>query len=107
MIDYHSTLVSALKTVGIPVHYELVLHSGLPTPCISYQEANNAAEETGDTLGYSSLAYTIKVWHTDLETIQRYAVAIDAVWFAIEKLVLSWLAMFAATELTVWLSILS
>lgn len=79
MIDYHSTLVSALKTVGIPVHYELVLHSGLPTPCISYQEANNAAEETGDTLGYSSLAYTIKVWHTDLETIQRYAVAIDAV----------------------------
>lgn len=36
-----------------------------------------------------------------------FAVTIDAVWFAIEKFVFSWLAMFAATELTVWLSILS
>lgn len=29
MIDYHSNLVSALKTIGIPVHYEMTLHSGL------------------------------------------------------------------------------
>ena len=35
MIDYHSNLVSALKTIGIPVHYEMTLHSGLATPCVS------------------------------------------------------------------------
>lgn len=77
MIDYHTTLVAALKTV-LPTHYELTLHSGLPTPCISYQESNNRAEETGDTLGYSRLAYTIKVWGNNIEELQRYAAQIDA-----------------------------
>ena len=49
MINYHAQLVNALKTIGIPVHYEMVLHSGVTTPCISYMEISNVAAEEGDT----------------------------------------------------------
>lgn len=79
MIDYHSNLVSALKTIGIPVHYEMVLHSGLSTPCISYMELFNGAEEQGDTLGYSRLQFQVKVWSTQLADLQKYALQIDTV----------------------------
>ena len=77
MIDYHSTLVSALKQI-LPTHYEMTLHSGIKTPCISYMELSNAAEEEGDTLGYSRLQYQIKLWGNEIATLQRYAQQIDA-----------------------------
>jgi len=77
MIDYTPTLVEALNTI-LPAHYELALSSGTETPCISYQERSNAAEETGDTLGYSRISYTIKVWGYDLEQLNNYARQIDA-----------------------------
>lgn len=76
MINYHTQLVSALKTI-LPTHYELKLHSGLPTPCISYMEVDNASRETGDTIGYSSLQYQIKVWGNRIEDLQTYALQID------------------------------
>ena len=76
MIDFTPTLVEALKTI-LPTHYELMLSSGTQTPCISYQERSNAAEETGDTLGYSRISYTIKVWGNDLEQLNNYAKQID------------------------------
>ena len=76
MIDYTPTLLEALKTI-LPTHYELKLSSGTKTPCISYQERSNTAEETGDTLGYSRISYTVKVWGTDLEQLNKYAIQID------------------------------
>ncbi|MGM9543617.1 MAG: hypothetical protein ACI3T9_01405 [Romboutsia timonensis] len=78
MIDYHTTLVSALKTV-LPTHYEMTLHSGLKTPCISYMELNNYSSEVGDTLGYSRITYQVKVWSNDIGEIQKYALEIDKV----------------------------
>lgn len=72
MIDYDIELVSALNTV-LPTHYELALTSKTATPCISYQERDNHDTETGDTLGYSRIIYTIKVWANDKKTIQQYA----------------------------------
>lgn len=77
MIDYHSNLVSALKTIGLPVHYEMTLHSGLSTPCISYMELSNISEFDGDTLGYSRLQYQVKVWGTQIADLQKYALLID------------------------------
>lgn len=77
MIDFHSSLVNALKTIGIPVHYEMTLHSGLETPCISYMELSNIAEEEGETLGYSQLQYQIKVWSPKVAELQQYALLID------------------------------
>lgn len=76
MINYHQELVAALNTV-LPTHYELTLHSGLSTPCISYQEANNYDTVTGDTIGYSKIAYTVKVWANDIATIQQYVPLVD------------------------------
>ena len=78
MIDYHSSLVTALNTV-LPTHYEMVLHSGLETPCISYMEVNNYMIDTGDTKGYSRITYQIKVWGNDIAVIQRYALEVDKV----------------------------
>ena len=77
MIDYHSTLLSALKEI-LPTHYEMTLHSGLKTPCISYMELYNAATDEGDTLGYSRLQYQIKVWSNKIADLQKYALQIDA-----------------------------
>lgn len=78
MIDYDAELVSALQTV-LPTHYELVLTSKTPKPCISYQERDNADTETGDTLGYSRIIYTVKVWGNDIKQIKQYAKQIDTV----------------------------
>lgn len=77
MVNYHDTLVAALKTV-LPTYYELKL-SKQKTPCISYQETNNYAEETGDTIGYSRLGYRVKIWGNEIEELQQYALEIDAV----------------------------
>lgn len=76
MIDYHKKLVTALKKI-LPTHYEMTLHSGLETPCISYMELNNYTAEEGDTLGYSRITYQVKVWAKDLSLIQKYALQID------------------------------
>lgn len=76
MIDYHKELVQALSSV-LPTHYEMVLHSGLDTPCISYMELNNYVSNHGDTMGYSYITYQVKVWANDIATVQRYALAVD------------------------------
>lgn len=76
MIDYHAELVSALNKI-LPTHYEMTLTKDTKVPCISYMESNNYAAETGNTLGYSRLSYTVKVWGHNIGELQRYALAID------------------------------
>lgn len=76
MIDYGPTLVATLNPI-LPVHYEMTLARGTKTPCISYMETNNYVTEQGDTLGYSRLAYQIKVWGTEIEELNKYACQID------------------------------
>ena len=77
MIDYHSNLVAALNTI-LPTHYELTLHSGLATPCISYMETNNYVDANGDTLGYSKITYQVKVWGNDIEELQPYKICVES-----------------------------
>ena len=78
MIDYDTQLVSALKKV-LPTHHELVLTSKTKTPCISYQENNNYDDLTGNTIGYSRISYTVKVWSTEIAELKKYAQMIDLV----------------------------
>ena len=78
MIDYHANLVAALSKV-LPTHYEMALHSGLETPCISYMETNNYSTEAGETLGYSRVTYQVKVWGNDIAKIQDYVLKVDDV----------------------------
>jgi hypothetical protein len=56
MINYHSTLVSALNKI-LPTYYEMALTADVKVPCISYMELNNYSTNTGDTIGYSRLNY--------------------------------------------------
>ena len=79
MYNAHPELVTALKTIGLPVHYEMVLHSGLEVPCISYMVIGNSVNMNGDTLGYSNLSYQVKIWANDIATIVQYAQIIDQV----------------------------
>ena len=78
MVDYDTQLVSALETV-LPTHYELALTSKTATPCISYQEANNYDDATGDTLGYSYISYTVKIWGNYIGDLKQYAKQVDSV----------------------------
>lgn len=76
MIDYHSNIVSALNKI-LPTYYEMILHSGLKTPCISYMELNNYVESNGETLNYSRVSYQIKIWDNDIAVLQKYALEVD------------------------------
>lgn len=78
MIDVHQNVVSALSTI-LPTHYEMTLHAGIETPCISYMEMNNYVSVYGDRLGYSRIAFQIKVWANDISLIQQYAAEVDDV----------------------------
>ena len=78
MINYDTQFVSALRTV-LPTHYELALTSKTQTPCISYQESNNYSSAIGDTLGYSYITYTVKLWGHDIGELKEYSVRVDAV----------------------------
>lgn len=76
MIDFNKELVSALNTV-LPTYYELALTQDSETPCISYQERDNADTLTGNTIGYSRLSYTVKVWANSIAEIQKYVLLVD------------------------------
>ena len=78
MINYHKDLIAALNKI-LPSYYEMTLHSGIKTPCISYMETNNYSdtEVLGATIGYSRLTYQVKVWGHNISELQEYAAAID------------------------------
>ena len=76
MIDYHTSLVSALSSI-LPTYYEMNLTEGIETPCISYYERNNYHTALGDTLGYSSISYYVKVWGHSIKDLQENALLID------------------------------
>lgn len=76
MIDYHTSLVSALSNI-LPTYYEMNLTEGIETPCISYYERNNYNTALGDTLGYSSVSYYVKVWGHSIKDLQENALKID------------------------------
>ena len=78
MINYHTEMRSALSKV-LPAYNELALNKKTQTPCISYMELSNVDTVTGDTLGYSRIAYQVKVWSNSIEELQDYALKIDLV----------------------------
>lgn len=78
MIDYHKEFVASLETV-LPTYYEMFLHSGIETPCLSYMEQNNYVSTSGETMDYSYIAFQVKIWATDIATIQRYIIEVDRV----------------------------
>lgn len=79
MLDYHTQLVSTLKTI-LPTYHELKLTSKTPIPCISYLEITNVNETEitpSTTLGYNRIVYQVKVSGTDVAKIQEAWKKID------------------------------
>ena len=77
MIDYHPTLLKALKEIGLPVHYEMTLHSGLATPCISYMELTNYVSTQTDITEISIIQSEEEGWANDISLIQKDAGRVD------------------------------
>lgn len=77
MIDYKTTLKAQLESLGLPVYYELFCDSSTETPCITYIESNNASTTEGDTLYYSRVSFTIKLWGNDIAVLSGYATSLD------------------------------
>ena len=77
MIDYHPTLLNALKEIGLPVHYEMTLHSGLATRVIGDMELTNYVSTQTNRTDISIIQYQVKVWANDISLIQKYAGLVD------------------------------
>lgn len=60
MLDVKPQLVTALNKI-LPTYYELFVDSKTPLPCITYLEAGNSDNLTGDTLGYSDITFNVKI----------------------------------------------
>lgn len=78
MIDYKQELVALLDNI-LPTYYELFVDSSTKTPCITYIELDNSAEEEGDTIGYSHITYQVKIWGYDIQELSQYANEVDVV----------------------------
>ena len=73
MINDKQRLVNTLKAIA-PVEYELFVTEKTPVPCITYIENGNDDNLVGDTLGYSNIRYTIKIWsHSVQEATEKAA----------------------------------
>ena len=83
MIDFDKNIMAALSAIEVtegvylPCYYENFITEIVTLPCISYVENNNSSYYEGDTLRYSHLNYTIKLWMDD-KTQQSCLQAIDS-----------------------------
>lgn len=63
MYDFKPTLVSNLKTIGLPVYDEFDLALDMNNiPCITYSEQNDLSDKEGGNLRYFKKTYLIKYW---------------------------------------------
>ena len=82
MIDFDKNIMAALSAIEVsdgvylPCYYENFITGDITLPCITYVENNNSSYLEGDTLRYSYLNYTIKLW-MDNKNQQVYLNAID------------------------------
>lgn len=74
MISFKTDVVSELNKI-LPTHYELLISSPA-IPCITYMESENKDTQVGDSIGYSRVIYTIKLWGSDLKQLEPYKLEI-------------------------------
>lgn len=82
MLNYKSELVEALNTI-LPTHYEMFVETGIKTPCITYIELSNVAEQEGDTLRYSRLGFRIQICGTINDDLFQYIEPLDQLMFSL------------------------
>lgn len=79
MLNVMPSIYNELLTIGLPVETEGFLTKEVSLPCITYRCDNDTQDKTGDTLMYSNVYYTIKIWGKRVADLQTYAVKVDEV----------------------------
>lgn len=79
MIDLIPSIVSELKSLGVPVYNEYKVADEIPFPCITYITSENSALIDGDTLRYSNVSFVIKAWSVDVVEYMTLAKKIDRI----------------------------
>lgn len=62
MIDVIPELRTIFKNNGIELIPEDASDSSEKYPCVTYREIENTDNKTGDTLGYSNIAFSFQIW---------------------------------------------
>ena len=78
MIDVKKDVYSKLSSLGLPCFYEVFLTKDTKLPCISYFEIANLSDSVGDTMGYSTIRMSTKIWAKDVKTLVEYSGKVDA-----------------------------
>lgn len=73
------SIYNKLLTIGLPVQPEAFLTKEVSLPCITYYCDNDVQDKTGDTLMYSNVYYTIKIWGKRVADLVTYAAQVDTV----------------------------
>ena len=79
MLNVAPQIYDELSTIGLPVQPEGSVTKEVVYPCITYRGDNDIQDLTGDTLGYSNVYYTVKVWGNRLADILTNSLKVDAV----------------------------
>lgn len=79
MLNTMPSVRSALLELEIPVVVEAFLTKDTTYPCITYNIENDVQDATGDTLGYSNIYYTIKVWGNRVAEVDSIAIDADGI----------------------------
>ena len=79
MVNYHSLFRSLLLcAVSCPVYYE-AFSEKTGVPCVSYMETTNRTTAKGDTLTYSTIGFTVKIWAGTIGELINLSENIDGV----------------------------
>ena len=79
MIDLTPALIKLFEDNSIELIPEDADDSDTKYPCVTYQEIENADDEMGDNIGYSSIAYRIQIWGYDVKQIAELSKQVDII----------------------------
>jgi len=82
MLDVKTQVQSALNAI-LPTQYELFLDDKAPIPSLSYIENMNQRNVDGDTIKYSNIGFTIKLYTYKLSELATYAPQVDAAMYTL------------------------
>lgn len=82
MFSYKVELVKQLDTI-LPTYDEFFVDSEKKTPCFTYLELSNVANQEGDTLRYSTLNYRISLWGSMDDELEQYIPQLDSLMYSL------------------------
>lgn len=68
-----------MRTSGLEVYFENFVNSKTKLPCITYVEYDNSSYADGETFGYSTIIYHVKVWSDDMVNLLEYSAKVDEI----------------------------